>query len=73
VLSFEAGSIKPHPEIYQYAIDTHALLPSEVLYIDDLPDNIATGKQFGFRSFQYDLNDHAAFEVWLAENLKSQI
>jgi putative hydrolase of the HAD superfamily len=73
VLSFEAGSIKPHPEIYQYAIDTHALVPAEVLYIDDLPENIATGRQFGFRSFQYDLKDHAAFEQWLSENLNSQI
>ncbi len=73
VLSFEAGSIKPHPEIYQYAIDTHALIPSEVLYIDDLPDNIATGLAFGFRSFQYDLKNHAAFESWLSENLESKI
>ncbi len=73
VLSFEVGSIKPHPEIYQYAIDSHALVPSEVLYIDDLPDNIAAGKRFGFRCFQYDLNDHSAFEKWLAENLNSKI
>ncbi len=73
VLSFEAGAIKPHPEIYQYAIDTHSLVPSEVLYVDDLPENIATGREFGFRSFQYDLKDHAAFESWLSANLKSQL
>jgi putative hydrolase of the HAD superfamily len=73
VLSFEVGSIKPRPEIYQYAIDSYALIPSEVLYIDDLPDNIATGKQFGFRSFQYDINNHSAFVKWLAESLNSKI
>ena len=71
VLSFEAGFIKPHPEIYQYAISAHSLVPSEVCYIDDLPQNIATGLELGFRSWQYDMNDHAAFESWLAENLKS--
>ncbi|MEO8616711.1 MAG: HAD family phosphatase [Luteolibacter sp.] len=73
VLSFEAGSIKPHPEIYQHAISTHSLVPSEVCYIDDLPQNIATGLQLGFRSWQYDLKDHAAFESWLSENLNSQL
>jgi glucose-1-phosphatase len=69
VLSFEAGSIKPHSEIYQHAIRVHELDPAETLYIDDLPDNIATGEQHGFRSWQYDLNDHAAFESWLAREL----
>ncbi|MES2477047.1 MAG: HAD family phosphatase [Verrucomicrobiota bacterium] len=73
VLSYETGFIKPQPEIYQYAIDTYGLIPAETLYIDDLPPNIAAGREFGFRCFQYDLHDHAAFEQWLAENLKSQI
>ena len=73
VLSYEAGFIKPQAEIYQHAIGRHGLIPSETLYIDDLLPNIAAGRDFGFRCFQYDLNDHAAFEDWLAENLKSQI
>lgn len=69
VLSFKAGHIKPQPEIYQYAIDNHGLVPSETLYIDDLPQNIATGRDLGFRTWQYDLNNHAAFESWLAREL----
>jgi glucose-1-phosphatase len=72
VLSYETGFIKPQPEIYQYAIDAHGLVPSETLYIDDLPPNIAAGREFGFRCFQYNLDDHAAFETWLTENLNSQ-
>ena len=47
----------------------HQLDPAATLYIDDLPANIATGRTFGFRSFQYDLHDHPAFERWLAEQL----
>ena len=73
VLSFEVGSIKPHPEIYQHAVDVHGLDPETTCYIDDLPQNIATGREFGFDCFQYDLKDHAAFEKWLARSLKSQI
>lgn len=66
VLSFEVGTIKPHPPIYQHAIDAHGLVPSETLYIDDLPENIATGREFGFHCHPYDMRDHGAFEQWLA-------
>ncbi len=71
VLSYETGFIKPQPEIYHHAIRTHGLVPAETLYIDDLPQNIATGIELGFLCHQYDLHNHAAFETWLAANLKS--
>jgi putative hydrolase of the HAD superfamily len=66
VLSFEVGAIKPHPPIYQHAVDVHDLDPAATLYIDDLPENIATGRKFGFHCHLYDLNNHAAFEQWLS-------
>jgi putative hydrolase of the HAD superfamily len=66
VLSFETGFIKPEPPIYQHAIDAHGLVPAETLYIDDLPQNIATGREFGFQCHTYDLRDHASFEKWLS-------
>lgn len=69
VASFKTGFIKPQPEIYQYAITTHGLVPSETLYIDDLPQNCATGRTFGFRTCQYDLHNHTAFKKWLQANL----
>jgi glucose-1-phosphatase len=69
VLSFETGSVKPLPEIYRHAIASFGLIPARTGYIDDLPDNIATGREFGFRAFQYDISDHASFEQWLAGEL----
>lgn len=69
VLSYQTGFIKPQPEIYQYAIAAHGLIPEETIYIDDLPQNCATGRALGFRTWQYDLQDHAAFEAWLAKEL----
>jgi putative hydrolase of the HAD superfamily len=66
VLSFEVGNIKPHPPIYQHTLDVHDLDPAATLYIDDLPDNIATGREFGFHCHQYDLRKHEAFEQWLS-------
>ncbi|MEY3896693.1 MAG: hypothetical protein RLZZ214_2213 [Verrucomicrobiota bacterium] len=73
VLSYQTGFVKPEPEIYHYAIREHGLIPEETLYIDDLPQNIATGRELGFRTWQYDMKDHAAFETWLASHLKSKI
>lgn len=71
VLSFKAGFIKPDPGIYQHAISHHTLVPSETLYIDDLPQNCATGRELGFRTWQYDLKNHAAFETWLSSELST--
>ncbi|MGB6222335.1 HAD family hydrolase [Haloferula sp.] len=70
VLSFEVGAIKPEEKIYHHAIEAHGLTPTETLYIDDLPANIETGRQLGFRTHQYDLADHAAFEEWLDNELE---
>jgi HAD superfamily hydrolase (TIGR01509 family) len=71
ILSFDVASIKPQPEIYQHAIDKYGITPEKTLYIDDLPANIATGNQFGFRTHQYHLTNHQSFEQWLAEQLYS--
>lgn len=67
--SQEVGAMKPHDPFYQKAIETYQLIPEETLYLDDLPDNIATGKRLGFQSWQYDLNDHQACLEWLKARL----
>lgn len=70
VMSFETGFIKPNPKIYEYATSAYGLVPSETLYIDDLEANIATGKEMGFRSWQYDLRSHDSFLTWLEEQMR---
>lgn len=71
VMSFEAGHIKPEPEIYQHAVEKYSLNPTKTLYIDDLAANIATGNDFGFISHQYHLTNHQAFQHWLSSHLSS--
>ena len=71
VLSYEVGAIKPQAEIYQYAIDKFSLVPENTLYIDDLPANIQSGKDFGFISHQYDKHKHPEFEIWLSNKISS--
>ena len=70
VLSFEVGAIKPEEKIYHHAIKAHGLVPGETLYIDDLHANIETGKRLGFRTHQYELANHAAFETWLFKEME---
>jgi len=65
ILSFEIGILKPESAIYQHAIKTFQLNPTTTIYIDDQPQNIASGRELGFQCWQYDLNDHQAFEIWL--------
>jgi glucose-1-phosphatase len=73
ILSFEIGYLKPQPEMYQHAIKKYKLDPALTIYIDDMPQNIAAGKKFGFYCWQYDLNNHQAFERWLEKTLYPQI
>lgn len=69
ILSFNIGMLKPQPEIFQYAIDTYELPVESVIYVDDAPQNIITGRKFGFKCWQYDINQHQAFDAWLEKIL----
>lgn len=69
VLSFEVGAIKPQDKIYQHAIQRYDLKPEQTLYIDDLPENIASGERFGLRCHTYDAGRHDAFLHWLSQQL----
>ena len=61
IASFEVGAIKPYPEIYRIALDearkeVSGLEPAQVLLIDDLEENVAGAKKFGFQAVCY--GDH---------------
>lgn len=69
ILSHEVGALKPDPAIYEIALRTHGLRPETTLYVDDLPENIATGEAMGLLTHQYQLHQHAAFSTWLNQHL----
>jgi len=60
VLSYETGAIKPEAPMYVEAIEKIGLDPQSTLYIDDRPENTATGDSFGFHTHTYDFNNHEA-------------
>ncbi len=50
--SNEMHAAKPDDQAYQILIDRTGIIPSQTLYIDDLPANIEAGKRFGFQCLQ---------------------
>jgi putative hydrolase of the HAD superfamily len=63
IFSHEAKAMKPDEEIYHKAIAQFGLDPAKTAYIDDLPENIETGRRLGFHCVHYDPEAHE-----LAEN-----
>lgn len=58
VYSYSAKFVKPHRAIYELAIRQFGVNPAETLFIDDLPQNIATARELGFQVFQYEYGKH---------------
>jgi glucose-1-phosphatase len=52
-LSFEIGSCKPEPKIYQAAASLAGVSPAEIFYIDDMPENVSGAKAAGFDAVLY--------------------
>ena len=42
------GMRKPDTEIYQYVTETLKVNKSDILFIDDLPENIAAAQSYGW-------------------------
>lgn len=63
IISSRLGIVKPNPQIFKHALDSLGVTASEVIYIDDLQQNITAANALGiqavlfkdFQSFQTDL------------------
>jgi putative hydrolase of the HAD superfamily len=53
VLSFEIGHRKPEPGFYEHCQTLAQALPNEVVFIDDLPANIAAARDHGWHCIVY--------------------
>lgn len=54
VASFEEGVAKPDLEIYRRAVARTGLPAQEILFIDDLPENIAAAKAVGMQGIVFE-------------------
>jgi putative hydrolase of the HAD superfamily len=53
VMSFDIGQRKPKPEFYAHCQSHAQCEPSECVFVDDLPANIAAAEQHGWHGALY--------------------
>ena len=52
-LSFQIGSMKPDPVVYNYVIRDLSAAPSSILFIDDISENITAAMKCGIQGLLY--------------------
>ena len=61
IYSDDVGALKPDAAIFQAATREFSLVPSETLFVDDLPENVRAAASLGFKAVQYDKREHLNF------------
>ncbi len=61
IVSAEVGVMKPHPHIYQAALDALDVAPQEALFIDDFTRNIAGAEALGMHAIHF-INPHQTWQ-----------
>ncbi len=53
VISGMIGIAKPDRRIYEHLLQKYALDPTECLFVDDMPENVAAAEACGIRSYRF--------------------
>ncbi len=61
--SHEIGHRKPFEEYFQYIVDDLGCSPSDVVFVDDSPENVAGAEAFGFSAIAYENNEILAGQL----------
>jgi putative hydrolase of the HAD superfamily len=54
ILSYEEKSMKPQPHIYERAISMAQVLPEEIFFVDDRPENVEGALDCGLRAVLFE-------------------
>lgn len=49
--SFDLHLSKPNPEVYEFVMNQHDLVPEKTLFIDDNEDNVAAARTLGLKTY----------------------
>ncbi len=52
-LSYQLQSLKPGARIYSQVVRKLQIAPGEILYVDDIPENVEAGRKAGLNSHQF--------------------
>ncbi len=56
-LSYQLGAQKPNEKIYRGAAELASVPPQQILFIDDVADNVAAARNLGWDAVQYTSTD----------------
>lgn len=65
LLSYEINVEKPDPRAYQHLIETLGLAPEQIIFIDDLAENIHAAEELGIDAIQFESADQIRQELSL--------
>ena len=68
--SSELGLQKPNIDIFEYAAATVSYSPSEILFVDNMADNLIAPQTLGWQVFHYDSTDHRSSVAQLSRILE---
>ena len=63
VISGEVGLLKPDEAIFEHLAERFGFDPAEAVFVDDLPDNVATARRLGFRAIRFTTPDDLRAEL----------
>jgi putative hydrolase of the HAD superfamily len=52
-LSYQMGTMKPRPQIFQQAAELAGVSPAAIFYTDDRPEHVAAAREVGYGAVQY--------------------
>jgi len=70
--SFDLHLSKPNPDIYEFVMNQHKLVPEETLFIDDNLDNINAAKSFGWKTHHL-INPERIRDIFTDGKLKPEV
>lgn len=73
VLSFEVGSRKPDPRIYQIVLDRLDVEPEEILYIDDNAEFCAAARGVGMHALRLNRTETGKMDIQEISTLRSEV
>ncbi len=63
MLSFRDHVVKPEPRIYELLIERYFLEPTECVFLDDRPENVAAAEKFGIHGIVFTTREEAIKEL----------
>lgn len=63
IFSYEIQTIKPEQAIYKALVEKYSLVPSQCVFLDDIPQNVEAARKYGLHGIQFVTYEQAKEEL----------